>query len=168
MNRRFLAGILVIIAISEVAIMFFVPRHRDEKSSSKRAENAESSKPPRVPPDSLTENRQTSAGVTGTAAQEQAAEGDPEMIGVKETLRAYRNAFGENPIGTNAEIAKALTGRNSQRANFSGGNLKIKDGQIVDQWQHPYFFHQLSGTVMEIRSAGPDGVMWTQDDEVIR
>ncbi len=90
------------------------------------------------------------------------------MRGVRETLRSYRSAFGQSPVGTNAEITKALTGANSRKANFGSDELKINDGQIVDQWQHPYFFHQLAGNEMEIRSAGPDGVMWTADDEVIR
>ena len=83
-------------------------------------------------------------------------------------LRGYRAAFGENPIGSNAEITRALTGANSRKANFGGDELKIKDGQMVDRWDHPYFFHQLSRTEMEIRSAGPDGIMWTRDDEVMR
>jgi hypothetical protein len=38
------------------------------------------------------------------------------------------------------------------------------DGELVDPWGTPYFFHQLSGTDMEIRSAGPDKTMWTDDD----
>ena len=28
----------------------------------------------------------------------------------------------------------------------------------------PYHFHQISGTRIEIRSAGPDGQVWTEDD----
>ena len=41
-------------------------------------------------------------------------------------------------------------------------------GELIDPWGTPYFFHQLSGTEMEIHSAGPDKVMWTQDDLVIK
>jgi hypothetical protein len=41
-------------------------------------------------------------------------------------------------------------------------------GELVDYWGTPFFFHQLSGTEMEIRSAGPDRVMWTVDDLVTR
>jgi hypothetical protein len=32
----------------------------------------------------------------------------------------------------------------------------------------PRQMHQLSGTVMEIRSAGPDRRMWTADDLVVK
>lgn len=103
-----------------------------------------------------------------TAGQEKAAEQDPDLIAVKETLRAYRSTFGENPTGTNAEITKALLGSNARRANFGDPDLKVKEGQLVDHWGHSYFFHQLSRSEMEIRSAGPDGIMWTADDEVLR
>jgi len=39
---------------------------------------------------------------------------------------------------------------------------------LVDAWGTPYFFHQLAAMEMEIRSAGPDKVMWTADDLVIK
>jgi len=39
-------------------------------------------------------------------------------------------------------------------------------GEMIDPWGTPYFFHQISGTQMEIHSAGPDHVMWTSDDLV--
>jgi hypothetical protein len=35
---------------------------------------------------------------------------------------------------------------------------------MCDRWGTPYFFHQVSKTEMEIRSAGPDRRMWTGDD----
>ena len=41
-------------------------------------------------------------------------------------------------------------------------------GELVDNWDTPYFFHQLSRTEMEIRSAGPDRRMWTADDLVLK
>ncbi len=41
-------------------------------------------------------------------------------------------------------------------------------GELVYSWGTPFFFHQLSATQMEIRSAGPDRVMWTADDLVVR
>jgi hypothetical protein len=41
-------------------------------------------------------------------------------------------------------------------------------GELVDYWDTLFLFHQLSGTEMEIRSAGPDKIMWTADDLVTR
>ena len=124
---------------------------------------------PTIPRDSLTLNRRLGTNANEAQVDQiRAGETDPDLIGVKDVLRGYRAAFGENPVGTNAEITRALTGANSRKSNFGGDEVKIKDGQTVDRWGHPYFFHQLSRTEMEIRSAGPDGAMWTQDDEVIR
>lgn len=92
---------------------------------------------------------------------------DPQTLVVKQMLRDYRAALGENPTGTNSEIAKALLGANSRKARFVAEEAKLNSAhQLVDRWNHPYFFHQLSRAHMEIRSAGPDGVLWTSDDEL--
>ena len=94
---------------------------------------------------------------------------------VLENLRTdfhqYQSKFGGNPVGTNLEITRALNGENSRQIRF----LRMEDGmrvnskgELIDTWGTPYFFHQLSGTEMEIHSAGPDKKMWTEDDLVIR
>jgi hypothetical protein len=87
------------------------------------------------------------------------------------TFHQYASMFGGNPVGTNPEITAALNGKNPKQANFiqPEAGMRINDqGELVDPWGTPYFFHQLSGTVMEIHSAGPDRVMWTADDLVIK
>jgi hypothetical protein len=85
-------------------------------------------------------------------------------------VRHYGLRFGGNPVGTNQEITKALNGGNPHHVEFLGpdGNSINDKGELVDAWGTPYFFHQLSGQVMEIRSAGPDKRMWTDDDLVTR
>ena len=84
-------------------------------------------------------------------------------------LRDYRAALGENPVGTNSEITKALLGANSRKARFIVSEARLNSAhQLVDRWDHPYFFHQLSRSRTEIRSAGPDGRMWTADDQICR
>lgn len=83
-------------------------------------------------------------------------------------LRDYRTLMGANPVGTNAEIMQAVMGGNPKGARLGppeGQSLNAQ-GELVDRWGTPYFFHQLTGTSMEIRSAGPDKVMWTPDDVV--
>ena len=52
--------------------------------------------------------------------------------------------------------------------NADDGLRVNADGELVDPWGTPYFFHQLSGTEMEIHSAGPDKKMWTDDDLVAK
>ena len=104
---------------------------------------------------------------SGDAKQKEAGATDTQLLAVKGMLRDYRAMMNENPVGNNAEITKALLGGNRRGAEFSNSQMKLdKDGQLVDRWNHPYFFHQLSKIDMEVRSAGPDGILWTPDDEV--
>ena len=89
-----------------------------------------------------------------------------ELEQVSTAIRSFRAAVGENPVGTNAEITGALRGDNLKQVRVElPANSKISaDGELTDQWGTPYFFHQLSAREMEIRSAGPDRKMWTEDD----
>ena len=76
-----------------------------------------------------------------------------------------------NPVGTNPEFARELGGDNPKHINFistdSGMPPRCADGELVDPSGTPYFFHQISGDDTEVRSAGPDRVMYTSDDIVI-
>ena len=83
-------------------------------------------------------------------------------------LRDYRTRMGANPVGTNAEIMKAVMGDNPAHANLGppDGQYLNAEGELTDRWGTPIFFHQISGSYTEIRSAGPDKVMWTGDDIV--
>jgi len=87
---------------------------------------------------------------------------------ISRMLRDYRTSMGDNPVGTNAEIMKAVMGKNPKKARLGPpeGMTLNENGELVDPWGHAFFFHQLSGTQMEVRSAGPDGKMWTGDDIV--
>lgn len=73
-----------------------------------------------------------------------------------------------NPRGTHEEILRALQGRNRARLVFvPTHHPALKNGRLVDRWGSPYFFHALSGTSMEIRSAGPDRKIYTADDALL-
>jgi hypothetical protein len=85
-------------------------------------------------------------------------------------IREYRNRFGGNPVGNNAEIVREMDGGNAKGAAYLPSELRRLNGQgeLIDEWGTPYFFHQESAKEMEIRSAGADRVMWTSDDIVAR
>jgi hypothetical protein len=86
-------------------------------------------------------------------------------------MKNYGATFGENPVGTNSEITEALMGKNPKGINFitPESGLRVNEqGEMVDAYGTPFFFHQLSGKEMEIRSAGEDRKMWTFDDLVTR
>ena len=93
---------------------------------------------------------------------------DVDKVGLM--FRDYRTRMGENPTGTNAEIMRAVMGENPKQARLGPpeGQQLNGNGELVDRWGTPYFFHQMSRTDMEIRSAGPDRQMWTADDVVGR
>ncbi len=82
-------------------------------------------------------------------------------------LREYRRQLGENPVGDNIEITAALLGANTKNLSYlpaESGNFLDNSGQLIDRWEIPYFFHSISGTEMDIISAGPDRILHTADD----
>lgn len=90
---------------------------------------------------------------------------------VRSVFRQYYLRFHENPVGDNAEITQTLRGGNSKQANFlqeEDGMRTNARGELVDNWGTPFFFHSVSRSEMEIRSAGPDHKLWTNDDLVMK
>ncbi len=83
-------------------------------------------------------------------------------------FRDFANALGGNPVGTNAEITAALRGDNEKQVKLDmpAGSTVNPQGELCDPWGTPWFFHQLSSRKMEIRSAGKDRQLYTEDDFV--
>lgn len=78
----------------------------------------------------------------------------------------FQRVYGENPVGDQAAIVQAMCGANPKNISFlSPQHPKVTDDwKILDRWGNPFFFHQLSGTDMEVISMGPDGELYTDDD----
>jgi len=90
---------------------------------------------------------------------------------MRSVVRDYGARFGGNPFGNNREITAKLNGVNPKQVVFlkPEDGMRINErGELIDNWGTPFFFHQISGTEMEIRSAGRDRRMWTSDDLVIK
>jgi hypothetical protein len=70
------------------------------------------------------------------------------------------------PLGANEEIAAALRGKNKAALRALPDDHRIfnAQGQLVDRWSTPLYFHAASRDRLEVRSAGPDRTMWTADD----
>jgi hypothetical protein len=97
----------------------------------------------------------------------------PETVlqNVRRAIHQYGDMFGGNPVGTNPEITSQLNGNNPRHANFIDAQAGMRinaEGELVDAWGTPFFFHQLSGAETEVHSAGPDKIMWTADDLVVK
>lgn len=90
---------------------------------------------------------------------------------VREFLNLYSKAFRNGyPVGLNEDITAALTGTanpDQKACLFPPNSPAIRNGALVDRWGSPLWFHPESGTKMEIRSAGPDKQLFTNDDVIL-
>jgi hypothetical protein len=70
------------------------------------------------------------------------------------------------PLSANEDWAGLLRGQNAARERFlPDQHIALNSqGQLVDRWGTPLFFHTLGGARFELRSAGPDKKLWTADD----
>lgn len=70
------------------------------------------------------------------------------------------------PLSANEDWADLFRGKNAAREEFlPARHIALNpQGQLVDRWTSPLFFHALGGGRYEIRSAGPDKKLWTSDD----
>ncbi len=72
------------------------------------------------------------------------------------------------PAGLNYEITNQLLGQNSnQIAVIDTDHPRVNaDGEIIDSWGTPYYFHSETSLDISIQSAGPDLIQYTADDIV--
>jgi hypothetical protein len=108
----------------------------------------------------------------GSPAPLQVTNLEPKIVleNMRRAIHNFGSMFGGNPVGLNSEITARLNGGNPKHVNFINAEAGMRinaNGELIDPWGTPYFFHQLSGTDMEIHSAGPDRIMWTTDDLVL-
>jgi len=86
---------------------------------------------------------------------------------VLDLLEYYRQSFGGMPAGEdNRQIVNALRGANPQQlAIIPPDHLRLStNGELMDAWGTPFYFHQISSQEMDVRSAGEDGDFYTADD----
>ena len=182
------AAVVVLIAIGAGLFFVFQSRHSAPENPPEPAPAVSEKNPaaPATPENVAGVPAVLPAGdngisTNGTAAQ--ATSPNPAILAVstlppltvldnaRVAMKNYGATFGENPVGTNPEITEALLGKNPKGVNFitAESGLRVNErGEMVDAYGTPFFFHQISGQKMEIRSAGQDRKMWTFDDLVTR
>lgn len=112
-----------------------------------------------------TTDRSPLANRLGTAGTKPEAE--PGIV--LDILKTYRRLFGMYPAGEgNREFVNALLGANREKLPLlPSDHPRINSqGEIVDAWGTPFFFHQNSRNWVEVRSAGEDHLFYTKDDIV--
>ncbi len=107
------------------------------------------------------------------AAELNAPGGRPErdVQVLHEILRQYLRLLHSRvglPIGNDTDLLRALTGRNPMKLVFLPPTHPAvgADARLRDRWGTPYFIHPRGNAAFEIRSAGPDHRLFTDDDLV--
>ena len=88
---------------------------------------------------------------------------------VLDLLKIYRRLFGAYPVGeNNRQFVNALLGTNRDKLPLlPHDHPRINSkGELIDAWGTPFFFHQNSRNSVEVRSAGADRALFTDDDIV--
>jgi hypothetical protein len=103
----------------------------------------------------------------GYAAQNLTPENDLTLMArlMENSLLLLKSAA-NRPLSANEDWADLFRGKNAASEEFlPAQHVALNEkGQLIDRWQTPLFFHALGGGRYEIRSAGPDGKLWTNDD----
>lgn len=88
---------------------------------------------------------------------------------VLDLLKLYRRLLGAYPAGeNNSQFVNALLGANKQKLPLlPRDHPRLNaNGELIDAWGTPFFFHQNSRNSVEVRSAGADHLLYTDDDIV--
>lgn len=156
-----------------LAALFFLPRPTPPPtapaSSSAPADRAHTTAAPKI------ENRKSEIEISAAAGSPIADDLNAPGGSLRRDLEILNELFGAfqtnfprlgNPVGENIEITAALTGANPAQFVFISPRHRAINarGELCDRWGTPFRFHQVSGTHMEIRSAGPDRKFATPDD----
>ncbi|MEM1085281.1 MAG: hypothetical protein AAGI48_14305 [Verrucomicrobiota bacterium] len=74
-----------------------------------------------------------------------------------------------HPIGGNADLAACLLGENLNRQPFIRRSHPIlnPEGLLVDRWGTPLSIHPEAARELTLRSAGPDQIMFNEDDLIL-
>ena len=77
--------------------------------------------------------------------------------------------FDEYFLPDNQAVVSFLRGKNRDRLAWlpAAHPFISGEGEFIDRWKTPIFFHRESGLEFSFRSAGPDQVMWTDDDVIV-
>ena len=131
--------------------------------------------PPTIPVQQPTTNTTSSSAnppphplSTALGASQTSLQQEPAIV--LDLLNAWRRSTGRYPVAEdNAALIRQLTQSSGNRPPLLNPNHpRINpDGVLVDGWGTPYFFHHISANYMEVRSAGPDRLLYSEDDLVV-
>jgi hypothetical protein len=170
MNKRILrVGVLAVSA----AVLVWLAMDREKPAPAPPAPPSVSRQtPPPAPPELLEPREATTEHPHESWERLLARDGSPQedRDALADIVTNYLQSQPDSrrpPLGTNDEITRALTDRDVLGdAALPASHPGIVGGQLVDRWSTPWFFHQQSADLIEVRSAGPDRRLFTEDDLV--
>lgn len=90
-----------------------------------------------------------------------------ELEIIQDLMSQHLRTMGGSSLGDNNDVTRALVGDTGNGIWLPRHSPRIRDGQLLDRWGSPYWFHPNTATQMEIRSAGPDKDLFTADDIIL-
>ena len=70
-------------------------------------------------------------------------------------------------LGFNEDLTRVLSSEDFLGdAALPATHPALRNGQLIDRWGRPWLVHPLAGDLIQVRSAGPDGKLFTADDLV--
>jgi hypothetical protein len=169
------ASFLVAAILLGIAVLFFLRPPSSERAAPAATPAASPSFSATAPAAPTIENRKSEIENPAPAGSPIADALNAPAGTIRRDLAILDELFGAfhtnfprlgNPVGENVEITAALTGENPAKFVFISPRHRAINarGELCDRWGTPFRFHQVSGTQMEIRSAGPDRKFATPDD----
>ncbi|MDQ8197244.1 hypothetical protein QEH56_03750 [Pelagicoccus enzymogenes] len=146
------------------------PLSTNPSKSAQEIEHIRSIPKPQAPDPSVPDQAKTPADRINALAQlnDPSHEPQTDIRIIEHLFGQVRTVFHELPSGDHQEIVAFLRGKNPRAIEYlpaDDPNLN-DEGEIVDRWGTPFFFHALSRHRIEVRSAGPDQIHWSGDDIV--
>jgi hypothetical protein len=159
-----------ILAAIVVAVVWLASRQGKPPSPTPPPPPVSNAAPPPAAPELLAPRAATPENPSESWERLLARDGsaDEDRDALADLITHYLQALPDSrrpPLGANDEITRALTDRDSLgNAALPADHPGIMDRQLVDRWGTPWHFHQQSADHIEVRSAGPDRRLFTQDD----
>ncbi|WP_029190886.1 type II secretion system protein GspG [Verrucomicrobium spinosum] len=164
---RALPVIAVLVVVASAVVLWYITRQ--DGSGPPKPEPAPSSPSvkspvlPQPPPVVLHESAAELSGLICKPGQP----AEERIQYVEKAIYMYRQVMGGIPTGHNELVVNALLGENEKGAALLPKDCPaIVKGELVDEWGTPYWFHSVTSKDMEVRSAGPDRELFTDDDVV--
>ena len=158
--------LIFIIALIAAGLLIFLLQNKDDQGID------ETSKAPPIPENSSSADKPEPIGdqfLVDYADPSTPPREDLEKIGraMESLLLLFKN-LDTRFISTNSQLSEFLRGKNPEETIHVSTESPIfgDSGEIIDRWGTPIIVHPIGTGLIELRSAGPDRILYNEDDLV--